>query len=208
VTNFFARQGAAFHNDLNRSLGALIGIAQGLICDRHLNDDEVAFLDQWLTANESIALCWPGDVIHSRVKSVLEDGVITDTERAYLIETLRQLIGGTLEELGAERHVTELIFDDIPRVAFQGQRFCLTGEFVFAPRTVCAQAIETRGGTVAPSVNKKLNYLVVGGLGSPEWKHGSFGGKIERAMELKRDGMPIFIVHEDRWATSLSTQVA
>lgn len=204
MTNFFTRQSAAFRNDLNRSLGALVGIAQGLVCDRHLNDQEIVFLKDWLAANETLLLAWPGDVVHARVKAVLEDGVVTDAERAYLLETLQKLIGGTLEELEEATHVTELAFDPVTTVEFTGRSFCLTGDFVFAPRATCAVAIEGRGGIVSSSVTKKLHYLVVGGLGSPEWKHGSFGTKIEKAMALKRDGAPLFVVHEDNWARSLS----
>ena len=96
----------------------------------------------------------------------------------------------------------QLAFDDIAEIKFDGSRFCLTGEFVYAPRDVCASAIETLGGLVG-GVTKKLSYLVIGGLGSPEWKHGSFGTKIDKAMQYKSDGHPILVVHEDRWASSL-----
>lgn len=204
MTNFFTRQSAKFRNDLNRSLGALVGIAQGLVCDRHLNDSEITFLKQWIEANESISITWPGDVVYARIQAVLADGIVTDEERAHLLDTLQKLIGGSLEELESTTHVSELMFDPVTTIEFAGRVFCLTGEFVFAPRSVCAAAIETRGGAVAGNVTKKLNYLVVGGLGSPEWKHGSFGTKVEKAVSLKRDGLPILIVHEDYWANSLS----
>lgn len=203
MTNFFARQGAAYANEMKRSLGALLGIATGLLADRQLVDAEICFLNDWLKANDAIAASWPGDVVHSRIKAVLADGIITEPERNYLVQTLQQLIGGTLEELANSTHVTQLAFDDVPRVEIPGATFCLTGEFVYGPREVCAVAIEKRGGTVSKSVTKKLRYLVVGGLGSPEWKHGSFGTKIEQAICYKRDGLGILIVHEDRWASSL-----
>lgn len=204
MTNFFARQGMAFRNDLNRSLGALVGIAQGLVCDSHLNDSEIHFLNDWLNNNENIAHTWPGDVLHARVRTVLADGVVTAEERVYLLETLRKLIGGSLEELGESTHVSELMFDIVESIPFSGSTFCLTGDFVFAPRTICADAIERRGGSVSSSVTKKVNFLVVGGLGSTEWKHGSFGTKIEKAMDLRSDGVPLLIVHEDRWANALT----
>ena len=205
MSNFFARQNVTFKNDLNRSLGALVGIAQGLICDAHLNDSEITFLNSWLNGNENVSLSWPGDVIHARVKDVLADGVVTGEERKYLLETLQKLIGGTLEELQQTTHVSELMLDNVPSVNFAGNTFCLTGEFVFAPRSHCAEAIERRGGKVATAVSKKLNYLVIGGLGSPEWKHGSFGTKVEKAMALKREGAALLVVHEDHWANSLSS---
>lgn len=203
MTNFFARQSAAYVNEMKSSLGTLLGIVTGLLADRRLVDIEIRFLNDWLGAHDAIAASWPGDVIHSRIKAVLADGIITESERDYLVKTLQQLIGGALEELSTSTHVTQLAFDDVPRVEFPGSVFSLTGEFVYAPREICAAAIEKRGGIVIQYVTKKLRYLVVGGLGSPEWKHGSFGTKIEQAVRYKHDGLGILIVHEDRWAASL-----
>lgn len=203
MTNFFARRAAAYANEMKRSLGALLGIAQGLLSDKRLSDEEVRFLNDWLSANGVIAASWPGDVIHARVKTALADGVITETERAHLVDTLQKLIGGTLEELAASTHVTQLAFDDVASVDFPGSVFCFTGDFVYGPRDVCMTASAKRGGIASNSVTKTLRYLVVGGLGSPEWKHGSFGTKIEKAIRYKRDGVGILIVHEDRWASSL-----
>jgi len=203
MTNFFARRGAAYVNEMKSSFGALLGITTGLLADHQLVDIEIRFLNDWLESHDAIAASWPGDVIHSRIKVVIEDGIITKTERDYLMKTLQQLIGGALEELSTSTHVTQLAFDDVPRVEFLGATFCLTGDFVYAPREVCAVATEKRGGIVSKSVTKKLRYLVVGGLGSREWKHGSFGTKIEQVIRYKRDGLGILIVHEDRWALSL-----
>ena len=202
--DFFARQGAAFKNDLNRSLGALLGIAQGMVCDSHLSDREIQFLDEWLTKNESIAMSWPGDVVYARVRAVLADGVVTEEERQHLSETLQQLVGGTLEHLAEPSHVSELVPVDSSDVAFLGSSFCLTGEFIFAPRKKCEEAIELRGGVVSKSVTKKLSYVVIGSLGSQEWKHGSFGTKVEQAVALKRGGAPLRIIHEDHWTNALS----
>ena len=49
-----------------------------------------------------------------------------------------------------------------------------------------------------------MNYLVVGLRGSGEWKHGSYGTKIEKAIEYKRAGLRLFIVPEDAWSKSLN----
>lgn len=205
MSDFFSRQSIAFQNDLRRSMGALLGIAQGLICDKSLNDDEVRFLNAWLNENENISLVWPGDVVHMRVRAVLADGVITDEERVYLLDTLQRMVGRTLEDLDEAAHVSEMMFDPDPGVSFAGRNFCLTGDFVFAPRKTCAAAIERRGGLVASGVSHKLHYLVVGGLGSAEWKHGSFGTKVEKAMALKKEGATLRVVREDAWAQALSS---
>jgi NAD-dependent DNA ligase len=201
--NFFVRQTVTFRNDLARSAGALLGIAQGMLADGNLNDQEIIFLRDWLVNSPSIAAAWPGNVIHAKVQALLADGVITAAERDHLSGILQQMVGGTLAELAEATHVSDLALDYVNGVSFDGRRFCLTGEFVFGPRATCAAAIERRGGIVSDSITKKLNYVIVGGLGSTEWSHGSFGTKISKAFEYKQAGVPILVVHEDAWAAAL-----
>lgn len=201
--NFFARRAAAYKNEMNQSFSALIGICTGMLSDQKLTDDEIQFLDSWLDTHSAIAASWPGNVIHARIKSSLFDGIVTETEREHLILTLQQLIGGTLDELPESGHVTQLAMDDIEEIEFPGATFCFTGDFVFASRERCIHETESRGGSVKSGISKKLRYLVVGGLESPEWKHGSFGTKIEAAMRFKSEGSGILVVHEEAWAHSL-----
>lgn len=203
MSAFFARQGAAYVNEMNRSLGALLGIAQGMLSDGHLSDDEIRFLRTWLESNSVIATAWPGDIIYRRVKTVLEDGVVSEAERKHLADTLQSLLGGTMAQLANETHVTQMLPYETPNIIFRNETFCLTGDFVYAPRKICESEIATLGGIAKSSVSKRINYVVVGGLGSNEWKHGSFGTKIDGAMRLKRAGASISIVHEDHWAESL-----
>lgn len=203
MVNFFSRQAAAHGNQLRQSCAVLIGLANGLAADRILNDDEIRFLAQWLDENDTIAAIWPGDILHQRIKAVLADGIITEEERAHLLQTLTLLIGGQLETLATSPQVNQLAMDEVREIAFAGSSFCLTGTFAFGPRNACVHAIERRGGQIKNSVLKSLDYLIVGGLGSEEWKHGSFGTKIEKAIDYKREGLPLLIVHEDRWAAAL-----
>jgi NAD-dependent DNA ligase len=203
MTNPFARQRVKYVNDLKRCFGALVGIAQGLICDGRLTDQEIYFLDEWLKQNDEIAVAWPGNIIQQKVKAALEDGIITEVERSHLLVTLQELIGGTAESLAAPTHVTQLAFDNVKACEFPGMLFCLTGDFVYGPRESCEVEIEKRGGLSAKNVTKALRYLVIGDRGSPEWKHGSFGTKIEKAQKYKRDGVPILIIREECWVSSL-----
>jgi DNA ligase (NAD+) len=43
-----------------------------------------------------------------------------------------------------------------------GKSFIITGKLETMPRSAAEKWIEERGGTVLPSVSKKLDYLVVG----------------------------------------------
>lgn len=205
MENSFGRQAAARINETKRSIATLVGLVTGLLSDHHLSEADILFLREWMNNNRTIATSWPGSVIVERIDAVLADGRITEDERLDLAKTLQQIVGGTLEELAETKHVTELALDEIERVEFQGAEFCLTGDFVMGRKSVCEKSISDRGGIMKSSVSKKLRYLVAGGLGSPEWKHGSFGTKIERAMQLKQEGAALLIVHEDVLARSLQS---
>jgi len=204
TSNQFARQAILYRNEMKQSLGALVGIASGLLADRSLSNDEIQFLHDWIDSHDEVAFAWPGDIIHQRVRAVLADGVITEPERAYLVETLQQLLGGAPDTEAKVSHVTELAFDDVGSIVFEGVAFCLTGDFVYAPRDACEAEVVKRGGLIKSGVSKKVRYVVVGSLGSKEWKHGSFGTKIEKAMELKRQGAALAVVKETHWVAALA----
>jgi NAD-dependent DNA ligase len=200
----FGRRYAASQNDLTRCLGALMGIAQGMLCDGKLSDEEICFLQEWLQSNRSMRDAWPGNILHARIQSTLADGVITDDERTHLVDTLLQMLGARPDTLAEPARATKLGLDLDHPVRFADAAFCLTGDFVFAPRSHCHEQIVKRGGIVKTSVSKKVSYVVIGSLGSPEWSHGSFGQKVERAMQLKAEGVPIAVIDEDHWANALS----
>lgn len=202
MINIYQAQAAAFRNEMRTSCGALVGIVQGVMADGHLNDSEIHYLRTWLANTENIALTWPGTVIKAQVESMLADGVISEEERSHLAQTLNQLIGGKLDEVAGAGFVTQLPIDRPTEIEINEKFFCFTGDFVYGPRSLCEKAISARGGNIS-GVTKKLHYLVVGGLGSPEWKHGSFGTKIEKAIQYRESGIRLLIVHEDTWASSL-----
>ncbi len=201
--NPFARHHVAVANELKESCAVLLGIAQGLLADGQLQNSEIRFLQDWLRTHEVLSNCWPGDVLREQVEEVLRDGYITETEREHLVSTLQELVGGRLDNLADSPLVTQLAMDEGDGIRFDGQVFCLTGDFVFGPRETCEAAITRRGGQLKASVSKKIDFVVVGGLGSKEWKHGGFGTKVERAVELQREGAKLRIVHEDAWAEAL-----
>lgn len=186
-----------------QSLGELLGIARGLLADQELSDDEIRFLNRWLEERYWIASEFPGNVIHERIREVLEDGVITEEERSHLVETLNLLIGDRLEDLAEQVDLTELWFDEVGLISFDKTRFCLTGNFVYGPRSVCQTAIEERGGQVAPSMRGEAEFLVIGALGVDEWREGGLGAEIEAAMRLRAQGKPVKIIPEDCWVAQL-----
>jgi hypothetical protein len=72
MLNVYQRQAASFRNEMRTSCAALVGIAQGLLADGVLNDQEIVFLGGWLANAENIALTWPGSVIFAQVSTPTE----------------------------------------------------------------------------------------------------------------------------------------
>lgn len=185
---------------LKRSCESLLGISAGLMADGELNDQEIKYLDLWLSDNQALTSTWPGEVIYSRVQEVLSDNKITEEERTHLKQTLSDLIGGTLQETGAASGAsTCLPIDEIDTIEIKDNIFCFTGTFLYGTRNKCELAVAQRGGKTVPRIKKDLNYLVIGAMSTRSWAHTSHGRKIEKAIEYKKDNCPIFIVSEEQW---------
>ena len=188
---------------LKQSLGELLGLARGVLADHELSDSEIDFLHGWLEDRYHVTASFPGNVIHKRIKEVLEDGIVTEEERSHLVDTLTMLVEDRLEDLSEQVDLTELWFDEVGLIEFNNSRFCLTGNFVYGPIEVCESAIEERGGFVDKSVGNEVQYLVVGGLGVDEWRSGGLGTKIEKAMRLRAKDDSVKIIPEDSWVAHL-----
>lgn len=188
---------------LKQSLGELLGLARGMLADQELSDEEILFLEKWLDQRHAVTSAFPGNVIHDRIKEVLADSVITEEERSHLVETLNMLIEDRLDDLAEQVDLTELWFDEVGLIEFDRARFCLTGNFVFGPVSVCETAIQQRGGEVKRAVDDQVSFLVVGALGVPEWREGGLGAEIEKAMRLRATGKPVKIIPEDSWVQQL-----
>lgn len=130
--------------------------------------------------------------------------MITAEERRHLVETLEAIIGGATASVVEHTPVNQLAFDEVDDIAFDEAQFCITGEFIFGPRQRVIAEIQSRGGIVRGGITKGLDYLVVGLKGSDEWKHGSYGTKIEKAVSYRRNGVPLAIVSEKLWSAKLT----
>ena len=192
--------GLNWHQNLRKALSTLYGICGGLMADSHLSDQEILFLHTWLRQNEELTKDWPANILAQRVESVLADGLVTEEERQDLQETLKQMLGGTLEETGSpESLATRLPVDPLETVNFEGRTFCLTGKFIYGPRSRCQSAIEQLGGIPVERVSVDLSYLIIGTLASRDWVHTSHGRKIETALGYKAKGHDIQIAAEELW---------
>jgi len=83
-----------------------------------------------------------------------------------------------------------------PEIIFKESLFCFTGASGKYSRKQFHEIINNLGGNVANSVTPKLDYLVIGAEGNPCWAYACYGRKVEKAVELRKQGNKLLLVHE------------
>ncbi|BFG81411.1 hypothetical protein PTKU46_94450 [Paraburkholderia terrae] len=190
---------------IDRKIDELIGIMKGILADGNVSESEAEYLLRWIQANRDVTDVWPACVLYTRIAKALSDGVLDSNEEKELLELLMSSVGrNTAPEFGETSNSTQLpVTVPAPEIQFAGRTFCFTGRFFSGTRDWCHEQVATRGGVPADSVTKKLNYLVIGDIGSRDWLHSTFGTKIQKAATYAAGGTPLIIVAEEHWASHL-----
>lgn len=183
----------------DRQIDTLIGLSKGLLADGKVDQSEAEFLQTWLIQSRQTSDNPVIINLLSKVDSMLEDGVLDSEEVSELLSILQKLTGEP-SEMGELAKTTSLPVDEpAPSVIFEDNYFLFTGTCVYGTRKDCQAAIDKLGGINAKSVNKKLNYLVLGTYVTDSWIHEAYGRKIEKAMQYRDEGVPITIITEGHW---------
>lgn len=192
---------------LDRAVDQLIDICSGIVAESVINTKVLVLLRTWMSEHREVCQSFPGNQIAHRVEIVMDDGVITTEEHLDLLETLQQISGNRFIEAGAADPERSAIPTDVdPVITFDGKRYCFTGKFAFGPRGRCEDAVTTRGAISDKNVTQDLDYLVIGALVSKDWKHETYGQKIERALEIReRTQIRPVILSEEQWIVVVET---
>ncbi|MFZ6819828.1 BRCT domain-containing protein [Undibacterium sp. Ji22W] len=190
--------------NLAKSAQTLLGICSGIAADGQVNETEILFLREWLAEHEEIAVVWPGSVIAKRIQEIIADNVVTLEEREDLLQTLQEVAGNFFGETGvAQQNSPTLPIDLNPVLEFAGKTVCFTGSFLLGTRTACEKTIEKHGGVPASSITKRLDYLIIGTLASPDWVNTTYGRKIEKAVAYREEQGRPAIISEYQWTNAL-----
>lgn len=185
-----------------RQMDELIGLARGLSADGTINQAEAEYLHKWLVACADVRENPLVAPLLSRLSDMLADGKLDPDEASELLETLHNFSGSDFE-LGEPLKAASLPLDaPLPSVLFSGNRFCFTGTFAYGSRAQC-EGIAASLGAECGSLTKNTDYLVIGIYATESWMHSSFGRKIERAVEMRQNGLPIRIIDEHHWQAHL-----
>lgn len=194
----------SFHRDrmIGRDIDQLLGICEFALQDGCIDQNEAQSIFDWLKTRHLSLDKWPVSVLYDRLASMLSDGKLDDDEQLELLDLVTQMVRPP-SETGFKTSPLPLC-DPLPSVQFENRRFCFTGVFDFGRRPDCENAVAIRGGIPSSSVTKKLDYLVIGNVGSEVWRHSSFGTKIAKAVELRDSGVSIAIISESHWSKFIS----
>ena len=173
----------------------LMGFLTGVASDGVLNDQEIAALSAWLDKHSAIRDTWPASVIIERLAFILEDGVVTEEERADLLKSLQHVTAVNPRSIRFDSS-TEVWEDKVDQVSLPNSTFCLTGDFVSGDRNSVETMLKLRGASISTNVNKTVDFLIIGTLASRDWLYTSHGRKIEKALLLKREGSGISVITE------------
>lgn len=179
-------------------LHLLNGLCKGLISDKALSDEEVRYLDWWLTQNGTLKNNYPGKELYKLVKEILNDGVITAEESQTLHKALVDFTGCDLESGVVDGLSTKLPVDSDADIEIEGKIFCLTGVFMAGKRSHIEDILKRYNGMISNTVTKKIDYLVIGVLSSRDWRFSSHGRKIEKAISYRdNEGVGLKVISEE-----------
>lgn len=191
-----------YYNPITSDLQILQGICHGILSDGIINEEEVFNLNKWLGENEHLNTYYPYDEIRSLVLSIVSDKKVDEEEKLVLKAYLNQFVKLTDKDI-KKRIDSETNGIQIsahctsePNVTFKGKTFCITGILKRGNRKELAQQIEILGGIPTGNVTKKTDYLIVGDNGNPAWAFACYGRKVEKALNLRKEGHVISLIHE------------
>jgi hypothetical protein len=188
-----------YYDQVAADMQRLQGILEGIIADSQISEAELRHLSVWLSEHGYLKSCWPYDEIDSIIAAVLGDGKIDESEQAALLSFFSEFTGskGNPSSLSAEAIQVTAVCAMCPEIVFRDSTFCFTGESSKLSRSEFHETVKKLGGKPREAVSKRLNYLVIGANGNPCWKYACYGRKVEEAMNLRREGYRIVIVHEN-----------
>lgn len=167
------------------ALRELQEVLESIIDDNIVTCEEFNNLKDWMENHRSLQGNYPFDRVYDAMDRVLEDGVVSVDE----LEDL-QLIFSDFVDPVKNNSCTQSLSN------LEGKHICVTGEFEYGSRSEVIKLIEDMGGIIDTTVKKTTDYLIVGAMGSDNWKTGNYGGKILKAVQYNEKGSDIKIFEE------------
>lgn len=200
-----------YYDAVTHDIQQLHGIMHGIMADGQVTVEEACGLQEWLDDHGDLKGTYPYDELDSMLTTILKDKQIDEQEQQVLGSFFEDFIEFSFAKkvrAEGERVKARLpktftlpgICAMCPEIVFDGRVFTFTGTSTKATRKQIVDQINGLGAAFSPSVTSQTNYLVVGAGGNPCWAFSCYGRKVEKAVDSRKSGNPILIVHEsDFW---------
>lgn len=190
-----------FYDFTTADIQRLHGIMAGIAADGRITEHELSNLAEWMKANDHLRRCWPYDEMESLITSVMADKKIDEAEHRQLLSFCSDFLAvGNKRIVSVPTLMQEKTVQGVcamcPEISFKDSVFCFTGASKRYTRKSFTEMILDLGGKVSDTVVIDLNYLVIGADGNPCWSYSCYGRKVERAVELRKQGRKLLLVHE------------
>jgi hypothetical protein len=173
----------------------LHGILAGIGADGVITKAELDGLQNWLEAHSPWLGGWPCEELVPMIDRILADGRIDPSEQTHLQAYFGQFtsikpsgVGSPTaepESPAADGPTLHSILDPDPILVFPNRTFCFTGASARYKRKDLKATVERLGGKFTNTINRHLDYLIVGTEGNPCWTYSCYGRKIEDAVEFQ-----------------------
>jgi len=200
-----------FYDLVTNEIQQLEGILHGILADDQVSLAEAKGLYNWIDSHSHLKGMYPYDEIDSLLTSVLKDGKIDEDEQKDLQDFFSDFVRFSQEKRGSQvsskyqlSNISDYTVRGIcaacPEILFDGKVFTFTGKSEKGSRNTLAAKVATLGGKFSKNLTQETEFLVIGTEGNDCWAFTCYGRKVEKAVELRKSGHPIIIVHEtDFW---------
>ncbi len=201
-------QSSEYFNTTTAGIQRLHAILGGIMSDGVISEAELQGLSDWVSEHEYLKSCWPYDEVDSLITTVLSDGKIDEKEHTLLLDFFSEFTA-----ILDDRVITSPKIDKgtsivglcsvCPEIKFSNSIFCFTGASHKYPRAKFSELIMSLGSTTVSGISSSVDYLIIGAEGNPCWTYACYGRKVEKAVNLRKKGNKLLLVHENDFHDAL-----
>lgn len=191
-----------YYNAVTSDLQVLQGIFHGILSDGIIKDEEIYSLSNWLKENEHLSTFYPYDEVQSIIVSILSDKKILEEERNILMAFFNNFVSLGSKETDnlIKNAIQDVNINGIcsidPIITFKDKLFCITGILSRETKSELNKKLIEIGAKVTDGLTKNTDYLIVADNNSPAWVFSCYGRKVEKAINLRKEGHQILLIHE------------
>jgi hypothetical protein len=191
-----------YYDMVTADVQRLHGVLGGIVADGVLTADELTGLSDWLEDHAHLNGCWPYDEVDSMLTKVMADKKISKAEHRRLMEFFAEFTAILDTRTIRSPRITKGqtiggLCAVCPKIEIPHRSFCFTGESLKYTRRELSDVVLAHGGRVLTSVSPNLDYLIIGANGNSCWAYACYGRKVEKAVELRKQGARLLLVHEN-----------